>query len=358
MSRQSHLVVFGTVTGILFAGILFVGTLGGMVLLAPGIQAQQKTASAPVAVSAGSPQDPGKSGGVKTGGDAAGQPVLLRMHFKPGLISRYRMSMRASLPTLAGAQGAPAHYDTNIDLVLQQKVMKVRPDGSADITVSTTSGSGVVNGSPFKPQDSPSLITLDERNNIIAAKRLPSDQPPGALTGTMFQTGELSTQGVYLPKQPVKVGDVWTEQVGIHTSQKDAQKDVKAALTGTVKSTFVRLETIGLFNTVRLHSEVRVPFVVNEMVGKLSMNYDTNVSLSTGQVVQSAGSGDITLDVRVPAGASGSSGSGTGKKAGAHPSAAGTGTKSGGAPATQKSAGDEIQRVVMKLQLGNNLITP
>ena len=187
-------------------------------------------------------------------------------------------------------------------MVIQQKVIKVRPDGSADVAITTLSGRALSTGSPFKPNiaGKPSIITFDTLNNIVAAKDLPKASTGMDPTSKIFQSGVLSTQGVYLPKQPVRIGDKWMQKTNVAGLGKGS--------VGTVQCKLVRLEPVGTFNTARLHSVMSVPFVLTDtsvnpavaMKGVMTMNYDSNLALGEGKVVRSTGDGDISVTVNVP----------------------------------------------------------
>jgi hypothetical protein len=278
-------------------------------------------------------------------------PLELRMKFKPGDINKYQMSMQANILLPGQPAGAVTRYDTNISMVIQQRVVKVNMDGSADVAISTLSGLGIVGGQTLKVDltAKPSLITFDTRNNIVTIKNLPQNATSNDVTGKIFQSGALSTQGVYLPKQAVKIGDKWTQKVNISSLGKDNS--------GTVETKLVRLETVGLFETVRLRSVMKIPFVIVDKTSKppiplngmLNMVYDSNLALHEGKVVRSTGTGDITVVVgdtsvkSVP----------TSKpKIGAKNS---PGDKA--EPPKNNLPSAPAQKVTVKLQLGNNLLT-
>ena len=106
---------------------------------------------------------------------------------------------------------------------------------------------------------------------------------------------------MYLPKQPVRIGDKWTQKINVAGLGKGS--------VGTVQTKLVRIEPVGTFNTARLHSTMSVPFVMNDasvkppvaMKGLMTMNYDSNLALLEGKVVRSTGDGDITVTVTLPA---------------------------------------------------------
>lgn len=270
-------------------------------------------------------------------------PLELRMKFKPNDLSRYQMTMQADMLLPGLPQGAASQYNSSLNMVIQQKVIKVRPDGSADVAITTLSGEGVVNRQPFKPDISgkPSIITFDAHNNIVAAKDLPKSSTGLDPTSKIFQSGALSTQGVYLPKQPVRIGDKWTQKINVAGLGKGG--------VGTVQTKLVRMEPVGTFNTVRLHSIMSIPFVLNDasvkpsvaMKGLMTMNYDSNLALLEGKVVRSTGDGDITVTVNVPGNASTRIGK----------------AKSGKTGASKAPVTPTAQKVSVKLRMGNNLMT-
>ena len=268
------------------------------------------------------------------------------MKFKPGDINRYQMTMRANIMLPGQPAQAVTRYDTDIGMTVQQRVLKTNADGSADVAISTLNGSGTVNGQYFHPatNDKPAVITFDARNNIVTAKDLPKNASDTDVTGRIFQSGALSTQGVYLPKQSVKIGEHWTQTISIAGLSKGSS--------GTVQSTLVRLEPVGLYQTARLRSVMKIPFVIMDRTAKtavplngmLNMVYDSNLALMEGKVIRSAGNGDITVTVNTP---------------GSAPPASASVSKTGGkttAPPKKPSPSQPL-KVTVKLQLGNNLIT-
>ena len=281
----------------------------------------------------------------------AGAPVELRMKFKTGDINKYQMTMQANILLPGQPAGAVTRYDTNIGMVIQQRVVKANPDGSAEVAISTVSGLGVVAGQPLKVDINakPSVITFDARNNIVSIKNLAPSANAGDVTSKIFQSGALSTQGVYLPKHAVKIGDKWTQKVNISGLGQENN--------GVVETKLVGFAQVGLFETARLRSVMKIPFVIMDRTAKppiplnglLNMVYDSNLAVREGKVVRSTGAGDITVVVRDP-GATGASA--PTPKAGAKPKA---GDKAAGPKKSDPPVPE--QKVTVKLQLGSNLLT-
>ena len=335
--------------------LLAVCGLSGLVCNSDLVQAQQKSAP-PINVSVKSgietahkvtpPAVP-----LKPVPAAVAAPLELRMKFKPGDINKYQMTMQANILLPGQPTGAVTRYDTNISMVIQQRVVKANPDGSAEVAISTLSGTGLVGGQSLKVDltAKPSLITFDSRNNIVTIKNMPQNATSADVTGKIFQSGALSTQGVYLPKQPVKIGNKWTQKVNISSLGKDNS--------GTVETKLVRLETVGLFETARLRSVMKIPFVITDKTSKppiplngmLNMVYDSNLALQEGKVVRSTGTGDITVVVR-------NASANTAPPAKPKPGAK---TRPGDKAEPSKPSVPPVpaQKVTVKLQLGNNLLS-
>lgn len=273
------------------------------------------------------------------------QPIQLRMKFKTGDTNKYQMTEQATMLLPDQSAAMTAQYNTDINMVIQQRVTKTNPDGSAEIAIATLSGTGTVSGQSFAPdtKSKPALITFDTRNNIVSAKDLPQSANSASMTSQMFQSGGLSTQGVYLPKQPVRVGDKWTQKLNIASLGKGSE--------GTVQTTFVRMEPVGLYQTARLRSLLRIPFVnvdstANTPVvlkGMLNMTYTSNLAVAEGKVVRSTGEGDITVVVV-----------NTPIEGAPTPAATNPGKKANSA---SKPVPPAAPRVTVKLHMGNNLIT-
>ncbi len=326
--------------------------LNGMGLIA---RAQQKPAMLPAQNVAQKPvpMPPRRAPGTQlkatpvppaTSPPAGAQPIQLRMKFKTGDINKYQMTEQATMLLPDQSAAMTAQYNTDINMVVQQRVTKTNPDGSAEISIATLSGTGTVSGQSFAPdiKSKPALITFDARNNIVSAKDLPQSENSASMTSQMFQSGGLSTQGVYLPRQPVRVGDKWTQKLNIASLGKGSE--------GTVQTTFVRMEPVGLYQTARLRSLLRIPFVNVDsttktpvvLKGMLNMTYTSNLAVNEGKVVRSTGEGDITVVVITPV------------EGGPTPAPAKPGGKAG--PVLRPFA-PAAPRVTVKLHMGNNLIT-
>lgn len=266
-------------------------------------------------------------------------PLSLRMKFKPGEISRYRMSVLV-MTQVPGMNNSPdAGYNVSADLIEQIQVTHALSNGGGELAVSTVSGNGIINGQPFTspPTPHPALISFDARGNVTGAKDLPTSASVPMLAN-VFGSGALSMQGVYLPIKPVKPGDSWTQKVKI--------TGITGGSLATVKATLVRLEPVGRFRTARIHAVLSTPLntrldahlqptdrassTVMTLTGQFSIIYDSNFALDEGKVVRSAGNGSASILIRQI----------TKQPATGHP------LKPGSPPA----------HMTMKIRMGNNLI--
>jgi hypothetical protein len=300
-----------------------------------------------------------------TGAVAADQPTGptfdLSLKFKAGEVSRYRLAVQvqARLPAM-GVQPSASVYDVNVDLVEQEKVVRVLPDGG-EIAVSTLSGQGTTNGAPFTPaaDKRPVLITFSTRGDLVAVKDLPSANSGVPMLSNMFGSGALSMNGVFLPDKPVRIGDIWSKKVHI------------AGLTGsgqaTVKATLVKTEEVGHYKTAVIHTVLSAPLrtmidstyqpttetrrAISIVTGTFNMAYDTNLAIAEGKVIRATGSGEVIVLIQpntptAPLPASGKPNSPNKSK--------GTVVANGkAAPATNAVTSTKM---VMELHMGNTLI--
>ncbi len=239
-----------------------------------------------------------------------GPPVMLQLKFKTGDVNQYRMAaqVETKLPGAGMQPGAP-EYTVAVDLIEQEKVNRILPNGGGELAVSLLSGQGVMNGQTFTPAKSakPTLITFDSRGDLISAKDLPAEDASVPVLSNLFGSGALSMHGVFLPANPVRTGDTWTKVVTI------------TGLTGnnhaTVQATFVKMGQVGRYKTARIHSVMTAPLhtmissmyqptmdrsaAVGTLDGKMIMTYDTDLAVAEGKVVRAAGNGKVVVTIHL-----------------------------------------------------------
>lgn len=108
---------------------------------------------------------------------------------------------------------------------------------------------------------------------------------------------------VYLPPNPVKIGEEWSQPVEI--------PGLTWAGKGVAKAKLIRLEKVGRFQTVRIRAAFSLPLniyinatlqPVNDkklatavLTGTLYMNFDNNFALQEGKIIKSGGSGTANV---------------------------------------------------------------
>jgi hypothetical protein len=291
--------------------------------------------------------------------DQAGvSPLDLSLKFKVGDTSRYRLAVQvdARLPSM-GVQPSASVYNINLDLVEQEKVIRLLPNGGGEIAISTLSGQGLSNGTPFTPlpDKRPAIIGFSARGDLLSARDLPSASAGVPMLSNMFGSGAVSMNGVFLPDKPVHVGDAWSKKVKIAGLTGNALASVKASL--------VKLEEVDHYKTARIHAVLTAPLhtmidstyqptlvaraAIGTLTGIFNMTYDTNLAISEGKIVRASGDGDVTVTIQPLNGA-------------AAPPAAGkphsSGKTAGVKPAAAAPQGFATTKMVMRLHMGNNLI--
>jgi hypothetical protein len=263
----------------------------------------------------------------------------LQAKYKQGEVLRYQTSMltQTILPTMGTST-------MNLNMVQEQKIDKVLPDGSAEITLTTLNGRGTLNDKPIDMETNkkPIRMVFDKRGNVKKLLDVPKDaQNLGGMFG-----GNSQLSGTYLPTKPVKFGESWTATIAMPTNG-------GGKTTAMVKSSFVRIEQIGRFRTARLRSQLTAPMVMMtdgqgqitqnaakallKLTGKITMNYDTNFAIDDGKLIRSSVKGGIDMTGKVL----------TPTKPAPKPTKAG---------AKAKSTPAQTVAIQVKMQMGNSLI--
>jgi hypothetical protein len=297
---------------------------------------------------------------------AANQPtgpaIELNLKFRVGETSRYRMAVQveAKLPPM-GTQPSVPVYNVAVDLVEQEKVVRALPNGGGEIAISTLSGQGTSNGTPFTPatDKKPALIGFNAHGDLLSVKDLPAGNAGVPLLSNMFGSGALSMNGVFLPNSPVRVGETWSKKVHIAGLTGDSQATVKATLIGT--------EEVGHYKTAKIHAVLTAPLhtlidasyqptqqaraAVSTLTGTFHMIYDTNLAIAEGKVVRAAGHGEVTVLIQPNSGPTQ-----TAAPTQTKPTANGKGKPATPNAVKPTAAAPAPNRMVLRLNMGNNLM--
>ncbi len=239
------------------------------------------------------------------GGQGDNGPFPLRMKFAPDEVARYQTSAQMKVVITAPNQPQPVSQVTNMSMVEERKVQKVAPDGSGEIA--TTLTNVLVNGDTIAEQRIPPItMRITPQGKLITLQGAKATNPMGDMLGSAFGSNGMGGVGVYLrlPPTPVKPGDTWTQPVSLP----------QFSGVGTVKCTFVSLETIGHYRTARIRTVTVLPLSLMmdadsqptrtasqakmTMTGKLQMTGVNNFAIAEGKLIRAAGNGTITLSMK------------------------------------------------------------
>jgi hypothetical protein len=223
-------------------------------------------------------------------------PIKLRLQFKAGEVTKYKAEVITSIAAPAGHPSSHIPPSTR-ETTVTQTVLKVLPDGSAQIRTVTDSPLNV------------SLLAKPGSKNVIKAVSVVS--PEGEVKSVSFADKEQSAGGyadalyglgiphIYLPPHPVHVGDSW-----------DVPNDILGfKVSGRAK--LVKLLTYGSHTTVVIHTTLALPN--NDVLeafggGNFSgmpkakvmvyMTTDTDFGIDSGRIVRTVT--HSVMDTRMP----------------------------------------------------------
>lgn len=231
------------------------------------------------------------------------EPVYtLKLKFLTGDISRYQTiaEIITRLPSQGQKNAGTSSFAVN--LTQQMRVKRSLSGGGGEISVETLSGQLLQNGEP-RPITNPKPVRIvyDSRGNITGFKASPN--VPGDSFAGVIGSGALGMLRVYLPPNPVKIGEEWSQPVEI--------PGLTWAGKGVAKAKLIRLEKVGRFQTVRIRAAFSLPLniyinatlqPVNDkklatavLTGTLYMNFDNNFALQEGKIIKSGGSGTANV---------------------------------------------------------------
>jgi len=180
-----------------------------------------------------------------------GAPITLRMKFRTGNVTKYRMVMDMNMAMNMSGQPKPMHVAMRMTATMRQKILKVLPDGSAEVKASTSGFKTVLNGQPFKAPTvanvGPITMTIDP---LGRPKNMQSqDKTISPMLSNMFGGSGGATMPDMLPDHPVKVGDTWSGSFPLPM----------LGGTATYQYTLLAVETVGGIRTARIRFGVNMP---------------------------------------------------------------------------------------------------
>ena len=244
--------------------------------------------------------------------------ITLRMKFKTGDVSDYQTTVQFTID-MSGLSGKPkdpkapsspqpGNMTQQMMLLQHIKVVKVLTNGNGQVEVTTTNAQS---GGASKPVS----MTYDPLGNIVSMQNAGTG---GGLGGMMFVgvfSSNAAVQGAYLPSKAVKPGDTWTQKVTIPGN----------AGTGMATAKYIKMTTVGRFNTAHIQSTLTLPIkvmmdaanqpttaekAVTTSTGTVNMTFENDFAVAEGKLVRSAGNG--TMSMTTVSKASSSTGSATG----------------------------------------------
>src|SRR5439155_20233789 len=122
-------------------------------------------------------------------------------------------------------------------------------------TMTTKNQQATTNGQPMAvPNTPPMTMTYDATGKVLSAKGLSKNDPATSMMGSAFSSGGLAGLGNFLPTHPVKVGDTWTPKVTLPSALGNSS--------GTMKATFVGIQTIGQYKTAHFKTTMSMPLTI------------------------------------------------------------------------------------------------
>lgn len=223
-----------------------------------------------------------------------------KLKFIVGDVTRYQTTAEiiTRVPSMGQGQKATSESSFAVNVTQQMRVKKSLKEGGGEISVEILSGQFSQNGQPFSLSNpKPIHIAYDARGNITGFQASPDSATEG-LAGVLG-SGSLGMLRVYLPPNPVKIGEEWSQPVQI--------PGLTWAGKGTAKAKLIRTERVGRFQTIRIRATLSLPLAIYVnakqqpvkdkklatalLAGTLTMNFDNNFAIQEGKTIKSGGNG-------------------------------------------------------------------
>ena len=241
----------------------------------------------------------------KPADDAA---YTLRLKFKKDETNRYKSVLRLATKLPGTDEGQAKDTNMTMRSVAVQKTKAVADNGNAEIEVTTTSAK-IDEGT--KTTDAPAVpvVTMQETplGKILASKSADKSVSPTAylMIKTLGPDG-LTSIPAFLPEQPVKVGDKWSQKVTLASGLSGGE--------GTADCTFVRVEDVAGEKTALIHLVMKVPVAMMFNIafqstniekdaiavssGPMTATMDINLGIESGKVVRRTADVDGTFGLK------------------------------------------------------------
>ncbi|HLV79711.1 MAG TPA: hypothetical protein VKT32_05490 [Chthonomonadaceae bacterium] len=242
-------------------------------------------------------------------------PALLRMKFRQGEVNKYQTNMQMTMHMVMnmgtgqshpGPAPQPMTIPVNMNMLIQQQVTKVLANGNGVITSTVLNQQMSMNGQtrPNGANTPTTTITMTPLGKVVSMTGIPQQNPMSGI----FGPNSLSGMGTYLPSRAVRPGDSWTDTMRM--------PGLTGAGSGTVRSHFIRYETVGRYRTALIRSVVTVPLNMNmnmmgqpagrsgagtmTMSGSMHITTDNNFAVAEGKLIRTTGDGGASIAMHFP----------------------------------------------------------
>ena len=237
----------------------------------------------------------------------------LRLKFKKDDVNRYKSVMKLATKLPGIDEGQAKDTAMTMRSISVQKTKSVADNGSAEIEV-TTANAKMQEGD--KTTDVPAVpaLTMQETTlgKILSSKSASqSANPTTDLMIKMLGADGITSIPAFLPENPVKVGDKWSQKITLPGGLSGGE--------GTVDCTFVRVENVAGAQTALIHLVLKAPIAmmldtafqptqiennaIAVMSGPMSSTMDINFAIEAGKIVRRVSDLDTTLGVKPGKGA-------------------------------------------------------
>jgi hypothetical protein len=260
-----------------------------------------------------------RSDGGATPGATGGGPSTLALAFDRGDDTTFDMHLTMNGTVDLGAMGSQP-LDLDMHERITWDVVRVAPDGTATVRISSTTVSGSVGGveAPVGSGDTSMTVTVTPDGRILDADGMALGST-GSFGGGFPGMNQITP---ILPDHPVEPGDTWDKHFSTDMPFADGKLEY------TAHSTFLRYDTVGTVRTAVVQTRYTLPFDFSFDMGKLGAAFGATdqdlarvgghkavmtfggrgtfeqtswLDLGAKQLVKADSSGDFDMTISMPA---------------------------------------------------------
>ena len=144
--------------------------------------------------------------------------IVLEYKFKPEQLDKYRttVKMKMNMPMMMGPSGSSS-MDTETTMLMTQKVLSVKPDGSAKIETALTDmkPKGSASSSSWMPpmSDQKYTVTMSKTGKVLDDTDIKKMASSMGMPGMDFSSMNQMGLGGVLPDRGINVGQTWTDRI-------------------------------------------------------------------------------------------------------------------------------------------------